>query len=113
MEALDETKSSSGASIFVAMPVGEQSGECFSRLILPVTRALGLATLRVNPFGIDNLGIVETIRASGLVLADLTSNNPNVLYELGIASGLGIPVVLLASGLKDVPFDLQVQPVVQ
>ena len=41
-----------------------------------------------------------------MLVAELTSRNPNVFYELGLAHALGKPVVLVSSNEQDVPFDL-------
>lgn len=43
----------------------------------------------------------------GIVIADLTTRNGNVLYELGIAHTLGKEVILLTQKSEDIPFDLQ------
>lgn len=37
----------------------------------------------------------------------MTSRNPNVFYELGIAHALKKPVVLVSSNEEDVPFDVR------
>ena len=37
------------------------------------------------------------IRKSGVVLADLTSQNINVIHEVGLAEGMGKPVFLIVS----------------
>lgn len=42
-----------------------------------------------------------------VVIADLSEQNPNVFYELGLAHVLGKPVILIVEDFKDVPFDLQ------
>ena len=42
-----------------------------------------------------------------VLVAELTTRNPNVFYELGIAHALNKPVVLISSNEPDVPFDLQ------
>jgi hypothetical protein len=42
-----------------------------------------------------------------VLIAELTTKNPNVLYELGLAHALEKPVVLIASNEDDVPFDLR------
>jgi hypothetical protein len=44
---------------------------------------------------------------SAIVIADLTTRNGNVLYELGIAHTLGKEVILLTQQSKDIPFDLR------
>jgi len=53
--------------------------------------------------------IVEDIHRADVVVADLTNNNPNVLFEIGVAyqlKNIG-QVVLLTQRDGDVPFDLQ------
>ncbi|HJQ32117.1 MAG TPA: GAF domain-containing protein [Pyrinomonadaceae bacterium] len=40
-----------------------------------------------------------------LVIADLSTANPNVAYELGLADVLGKKIIMLAQNPKDVPFD--------
>ena len=37
----------------------------------------------------------------------MTTRNPNVFYELGLAHALQKPVVLVSSNSDDVPFDLK------
>jgi len=43
---------------------------------------------------------------SGIVIADFTGKNPNVMYEIGIAHTLGKHVVPISQSLDDVPLDL-------
>jgi hypothetical protein len=47
------------------------------------------------------------INNAKVLVAELTSKNPNVFYELGIAHALQKPVVLISSNEEDVPFDLK------
>ena len=51
--------------------------------------------------------IIRGICEADLIVAELTSLNPNVLYELGIAHGLNKPTILLTQSIEDVPFDLR------
>ena len=51
--------------------------------------------------------IWQDILSSCLVIADLTSANPNVLYELGLAHTIGKPVVLLTQHARYIPADLK------
>lgn len=51
--------------------------------------------------------ILDQIRESDLILADLTGCNPNVLYEVGICDTLEKPVLLLTQSKDDIPFDLR------
>lgn len=52
--------------------------------------------------------VTQLIRTSGAVIADVTRRNPNVMFELGIAHGLGKPLVLLFSDAEstNLPSDL-------
>lgn len=51
--------------------------------------------------------IVSLICKSGIVIADCSTKNPNVFYEVGIAHSLGRDVILIAQRIEDVPFDLR------
>jgi nucleoside 2-deoxyribosyltransferase len=53
--------------------------------------------------------IFGLLRASDFLIADVSRKNPNVLFELGVAHGLGKPFVLLLDVSADVsalPSDL-------
>jgi hypothetical protein len=54
--------------------------------------------------------VVQGIISSKIVIANISSRNPNVFFELGIAMALGKPTLLLSDTLSDVPFDLQSRP---
>jgi hypothetical protein len=41
------------------------------------------------------------------IVADLTGQNANVFYELGLAHAIGHDVILLTQDMRWVPFDLQ------
>jgi tetratricopeptide (TPR) repeat protein len=49
----------------------------------------------------------SAIVSSSAVIAELTTRNPNVLYELGLAHAIRKPAVLLAQTVEDIPFDLK------
>lgn len=100
-------------TVFVLMP--------FSRDLEPVFEAVreaadrsGLRSFRADAISaagsiIDQ--IFESIARSGLVVADLTGRNQNVMYELGLANAMGKDTVLLAQDIGDVPFDIRSQRV--
>lgn len=59
-------------------------------------------------FGNDIMqDIWEGICSAGLIIADLTTRNPNVFYELGLAHTLGKDFLLITQDLADLPFDLR------
>ncbi len=49
--------------------------------------------------------IMQAILTSDLIVADLTGNNPNVFYELGVAHAIGCDVILLTQE-RTIPFDI-------
>lgn len=51
--------------------------------------------------------IFELIHSSGIVVADFSTRNPNVFYEVGIAHTLGKHVIPIAQSMDDIPFDLR------
>jgi hypothetical protein len=51
--------------------------------------------------------VCQGIRQARLIIADLTGQNANVFYELGMAHALEKDVILLAQDVGDVPFDLR------
>ncbi len=51
--------------------------------------------------------VVNLIDRSRVVIADCTSRNPNVFYEIGIAHTLGRDVILITQNEADIPFDLR------
>lgn len=58
--------------------------------------------------------IFSQIQKSDCVIAVLTGTNPNVYYEIGIAFGLGKPVIFLHTeeDVKNLPFDVKHQRVI-
>ena len=51
--------------------------------------------------------VMRGISSAELVIADLTGQNPNVFYELGLAHTYTKDVLILAQAIDHVPFDLQ------
>jgi hypothetical protein len=54
--------------------------------------------------------IYNQIAKADLIVADMTTRNPNVFYEVGYAHALGKPVILLTQEADDIPFDLKHYP---
>lgn len=97
-------------SCFVLMPFGDFFDKYYSGVYEPAIRAAGMDPVRAD--GIFKSGqVIEQIwagvQSSRVLLAELTGKNTNVFYELGLAHALGKPVILVASNIDDVPFDLR------
>jgi hypothetical protein len=91
------------------MPFAEQYREVYSEIYRPVCAANGLEIWRVDEIsrpGSITRDIVEGILDADVVLADLTSKNANVFYELGIAHAVGNKTIMTAQDASDVPFDI-------
>lgn len=95
---------------FVLMPFETEFNHIYSQLIKPALEDEGFEVRRADStFDQQNIlrTIVHNIDVADLIVAELTTSNPNVFYELGIAHGLNKPVVLLSQELEEVPFDLR------
>lgn len=95
---------------FVIMPFAPEFDNIYADLIVSALESAGYEVRRADS-AIDQQNILKdivySIDRADLIVAELTSLNPNVLYELGIAHGLLKPTVLLTQTMEDVPFDLR------
>lgn len=55
--------------------------------------------------------IVHGIQHSAFCIADVSGNNPNVMWETGYAMALGKPAILIGQSVETLPFDLKVHRV--
>jgi hypothetical protein len=103
-------KVKSGASCFVMMPFREPYGSYYEKIYKPAIEKAGLKPIRADDeiFGTGKIidQIWQGINSSNVLIAELTTRNANVFYELGLAHALEKPVVLVSSNEDDVPFDL-------
>lgn len=101
----------SGDSCFVMMPFSSPIGDYYSSIYKPAIEKAKLVPVRADNeiFGAGNImdQVWSGINSAKVLVAELTTKNPNVFYELGIAHALQKPVVLVSSNEDDVPFDLK------
>lgn len=101
----------SGDSCFVMMPFASPIGDYYSSIYKPAIEKAKLVPVRADNeiFGAGKImdQVWSGINAAKVLVAELTTKNPNVFYELGIAHALQKPVVLVSSNGDDVPFDLK------
>lgn len=96
--------------VFVLMPFAKKFEDAWTLAIRPAVEEQGFTCKRADDFmhTRDIMDVVrENIRKAGLIIADMTGNNPNVFYELGFAHALGKPVILITQKRTSVPFDLR------
>lgn len=98
-------------SCFVMMPFAIPMGGYYESIYRPAIEKAGLQPVRADAeiFGAGKImdQVWAGIRRAKVLVAELTTRNPNVFYELGLAHALRKPVVLVSSNQDDVPFDLQ------
>ena len=51
--------------------------------------------------------IITAIRRADLIIADITGNNPNVMFELGFADALEKQIIVLNQDVDAAPFDIK------
>ncbi|WP_326536153.1 tetratricopeptide repeat protein, partial [Pseudorhodoferax sp.] len=104
---------------FVAMPFGKKNGpdgqpiffnRIYAEYIKPALEAAGLAVFRADEeqsAGDIRSDMFQELLIADLVLADLTIDNPNVWYELGVRHALRARGVVLVQGPREgTPFDI-------
>ena len=94
---------------FVLMSFAKELDWAYDDFIRPALEESGYVAIRADD--IDNQqnilkDIVTSIVKSDLIVADLTDDNRNVYYELGLAHAFGKPVILLSQNKSTAPFDL-------
>ncbi|MBU0641334.1 MAG: nucleoside 2-deoxyribosyltransferase [Planctomycetes bacterium] len=97
-------------SCFVMMPFAKPHGDYYSTIYEPAISKAGLTPVRADNevFGAGKImdQVWSGITSAKVLVAELTTKNANVFYELGLAHALKKPVVLVSSNEEDVPFDL-------
>lgn len=100
-----------GTSCFVMQPFDGPLGMYYEGVFKPAIQKAGLIPVRADDDIFATGKIMDQvwrgIRGAAVLVAVLTSKNPNVFYELGLAHALEKPVILVSSNQEDVPFDLR------
>src|ERR1700690_3841674 len=98
---------------FVAMPFGVKEGIDFNRVyadyICPGLESAGFEVFRADQeqrAGDIRADMFQELLLADLVVADLTIDNPNVWYELGVRHALRARGVVIVSGGQTTAFDL-------
>ncbi len=92
--------------IFVIQSAGKASNSVFE-LIVSTAASVGATAVRDDSrLGDISEHINEKIQQASLVIADISYANPNVMYEIGIATALKKPIILIAQHSRSIPLDL-------
>lgn len=103
---------------FVIQPFGDKFDKIYADSYKPALERAGLTPYRVDEDPTTE-GIVDSIeegiRKATICLADITTDNPNVWYELGYAFAVHRPVVMVCSKERGgkLPFDIQHRTVIE
>lgn len=102
---------------FIITPVGDNNSEIrrhidgvIKEVILPVLENLGFE--KSDPIyetcitGSLVKKIIKSVYDSDLVIANLTTQNPNVMYEVALRHAAGKPIIHITSEIKNLPFDI-------
>jgi len=99
-----------GRKCFVLMPFRKEFDAIYEDIVQPLLHNYGIGCVRADEiYGVANVmdDIVTGIAEADFLIAELTSRNPNVFYELGLAHAFSKPVILIVQDIDSVPFDLR------
>lgn len=105
-----QSKETRAPQIFVAMPFSREFNDVYLLGVRDVAERVGYVVERADE--IEHNGyivgvITERLRECDVLVADTTTRNPNVLYEVGYAHALGLPTVLICREGEEIPFDIK------
>lgn len=95
--------------VAVMMPFEARFANVYATLQQAVAES-GMRCHRADDIWLNNHiidDVINLIWRASVVIADLSSKNPNVFYETGIAHTLGRNVIQIAQSMDDIPFDLR------
>ena len=96
--------------VFVIMQFTDAYNELYKDVIKPVCEKFGYICIRADEFYQNSLilnDIIESLKQSSVIIADITPDNPNVFYEVGFAHALNKPTILLSDKKREkLPFDV-------
>ena len=92
---------------------GERYDQRFFDIIKPVVESCQLEAYRVDqdPSAeviIDR--VMEKIKSAAIVIAEISTDRPNVWFELGYAVALSKPIIMMCDSIRtEIPFDIRHQ----
>ncbi|MCC6466153.1 MAG: hypothetical protein IT463_12505 [Planctomycetes bacterium] len=96
---------------FVIQPYdeGQKFDKRYADTFRPALEAAGVCPVRTDT-AVGGLDLIEAIddgiRRAALCFIEVTTNNPNVWYELGYARALGKPLIIVSEKQDKYPFDV-------
>lgn len=94
--------------VFVVMPFRAEL-EPIYQIIKEAGQGVGLRIIRADEMvapGQITVQIFDAVARAGLIVADITAQNPNVLFEIGMATSLGKDILIISQDRERIPFDI-------
>lgn len=110
------SKKKSLDTCFVVMPFADPISSYYEAIFIPAIKNAKLTPVRADDLfrsGEIVTDLWQMIQKAEIVLAELTTKNANVFYELGLSHAIGKPTILVTETMDDVPFDLRHQRVLE
>ena len=103
---------------FIITPIGSDNSDTFRRAkgviesaIKPILKSFDYDDIKpayeINVSGMINTQIINRIIEDDLVIANLTENNPNVMYELCLRHVVAKPIIHICERGTNLPFDIK------
>ena len=102
---------------FIISPIGESGSaerahadRMYTKIFLPISKELDLQLLRADLDTSNSIiikDIFNQIKEADVIIVDLYKNNPNVMYEIGLAHTLGKSPICINPNNNKIPFDIQ------
>ena len=101
-------------TVFIVMSFKKEFDNLY-RIYEAICKDFGFNAVRTDKtFSLEKIRprILDGIRHSAFVIADVTEMSPNVFYEVGFAEGLHRPVIATARAGTNLPFDIADTPII-
>lgn len=106
-----------GKKCFIITPIGEKNSEIFRHIegvinavIKPLLTSYGFDDIKaaheIDEPGSINNQLINRILEDDLVIANLTGNNANVMYELAMRHAIAKPIIHICEEGTKLPFDI-------
>lgn len=115
---MDKKNEKQASKCFIITPIGNENSEVFRKAkgviestIKPILREYGFTDIKpayeINVSGMINTQIINRIVNDDLVVANLTENNPNFMYELCLRHVVAKPIIHICESGTNLPFDIK------
>lgn len=108
---------------FIITPIGptdsitrRKVNGLIDEVIEPVLSDLGYAVVvshRITDSGTMTAAIIRNVYHADLAIANLTGNNPNVMYEVALRHACAKPIIHITEDVSSLPFDINDQRTIE